>query len=107
MKQIVIDLDGTLCEQTKGGDAYFTASPFVSIINKVNKKYKEGYNIIIFTARGMNSFNGNVRDIEDAYRLKTEKWLNDNNVLYHELKFGKPPGDFYIDDKAVRPCEPW
>ena len=37
------------------------------------------------------------------YRIMTEKWLKDNNVKYHELKFGKPAAWKYIDDKACLP----
>lgn len=58
----------------------------------------------IFTARGMNTCNGDVFRVEDAYREMTEKWLRDNRVCYHDLRFGKPAGDLYVDDKSMTPA---
>lgn len=98
--KFVIDLDGTLCFQ-KNIKTYCEASPILNMINKVNKLYDEGHYIEIFTARGMNTY-GSVEIIKKSGLVKlTEKWLKDNNVKYHSLKFGKPSADFYVDDKNM------
>ena len=31
----------------------------------------------------------------------TRDWLSRHSVPYHELIFGKPYADFYVDDKSV------
>lgn len=103
-KKLVIDLDGTICTQ-QSSETYHLAQPIREVIWKVNKLWQEGWDVLIYTARGMNTCLGNVPEIEHRYRLMTEKWLLDNRVCYTQLKFGKPPGDVYVDDKALRPDE--
>jgi len=102
MRTLVVDLDGTICNQTKGGDAYFDAIPIRDVVDRINKlKDLGGWTVIIHTARGMNLYNWNTTRIELEYRAKTEKWLKDNKVQYDKLVFGKPPGDMYVDDKGM------
>ena len=101
MRTLVIDLDGTICEQTGGGEHYFSAKPIQDVIDRVNKLKASGCAIIIHTARGMNLYNWNVTRIELEFRSKTEYWLKENGVQYDKLVFGKPPGDMYVDDKAA------
>jgi capsule biosynthesis phosphatase len=103
-KTLVVDLDGTLCTQEKTG-TYHLAKPRLDVIKKVNELWTEGWKIIIFTARGMNTFDGDVYKIEESYREMTEKWLKDNRVCYDQLRFGKPAADAYIDDKGMSPAQ--
>lgn len=103
-KTIVCDLDGTLCEQGSYVNYQFV-KPLVQNIITLNSYYNKGYEIIIFTARGMNTFDGNVSLIEKNLRQLTENWLCENKVLYHKLIFGKPAGDIYVDDKGISAFE--
>lgn len=91
MGTLVIDIDGTIC--TQDGTNYSLAKPKYDVIEKINKKYDEGYLIILFTARGTKT--------GFDWSNTTRKQLADWDVKYHTLQFGKPPGDLYIDDKAV------
>ena len=102
---VVTDLDGTLCEQTSGGDEYARAAPIRSVIDAINILYDSGCNITINTARGKRTCKGDVVEVERRYRQLTEKWLADNGVKYHRLLFGKPPGDIYVEDRGVKPDE--
>lgn len=86
-----IDIDGTLCTNTEG--RYQDAKPHARRIAKVNRLYALGHRIILFTARG--STTG--IDWTRVTRRQLSAW----KVKYHELRFGKPTADFYIDDKAV------
>ena len=99
----IVDVDGTLCEIVNSFDEYYSAKPKVDIINKVNSLYKSGSNIILFTARGMRTFNNDVAKIEEVHRPILENWLKQNGVLYHELRFGKAwsPECYYVDDKSM------
>lgn len=99
-KRLVIDLDGTLCLQTDY-ENYACALPVLNMIQRCNDFFIQGWDVTIFTARGMNTHDGDELAADDALRGLTEKWLKDNGVLYHELRFGKPPADFYVDDKML------
>lgn len=99
-----MDLDGTICTQMPSGQ-YADAKPIPEVIKKVNELWAAGCDIIIFTARGMDSLKGDVNQIEHRWRGVTEKWLLDNRVCYNKLMFGKPLGDYYVDDKGMRPDE--
>ena len=99
-RRLVIDLDGTICTQMDS-ETYGLATPKWDVICQVNKCYVAGWYILIFTARGMNTCQGDICLIEDRYRKMTEDWLKKHVVMYHELKFGKPPGTMYVDDKCV------
>jgi D-sedoheptulose 7-phosphate isomerase len=85
------DLDGTLCTNTFG--EYESALPLKSVINKVNNLFDLGNTIKIYTARG----SGSGKD----WREQTESQLSLWGVRYHELIFGKPEADLYIDDRSV------
>jgi D-sedoheptulose 7-phosphate isomerase len=85
------DLDGTLCTNTFG--EYGKAKPIPETIQKVNELYDSGHFIKIFTARGTGTKT-------DWLKLTNEQ-LNLWGVRFHELIFGKPEADYYIDDRAV------
>lgn len=99
---VVVDLDGTLCSQ-ESYDNYIDAKPRLDVIKRVNELWTEGHDIVIHTARGMNTFEGRVELVEQNLRSMTEKWLRDHRVCYTRLVFGKPAGDVYVDDKAQTP----
>ena len=100
MSTYVFDLDGTLCSNTNGD--YLTAQPQLDRIPIVNQLYKEGHTIIILTARGMGRSGNNRAIAESEWAEITAGQLKAWGVFYHELHLGKPAGDFYIDDKAIR-----
>lgn len=102
---LVLDLDGTLCEQTAGGEAYWSARPRKDVIARVNSYYGKGWYITIHTARGMRTCNSDVVEVERLYRYGTKLWLDMNGVMYDKLIFGKPPGDIYVDDRGLTPEE--
>lgn len=95
----VFDIDGTICNNTFGN--YEQAEPFVERIKAINKLYDEGNKIVFFTARGMKTFNGDIAEVYKKYFEFTEIQLNKWKAKYHQLRLGKPEGDFYIDDKGV------
>jgi len=100
MRTWVFDLDGTICTQESMG-TYQNALPFYKVIEKMQVLKILGDRIVIFTARGMRTFDGDVKAVEENMRPLTEKWLKDNDVPYDELILGKPLGDVYVDDKGM------
>ena len=103
--RIIFDLDHTICipnlEFKDIHRRYVMAKPIVKMIENVQKLHKKGFYIIIYTARGMLSCKGNAKLAFQKNFSVTEKWLIDNGVPYDELIFGKPYGDYYVDDKSL------
>jgi hypothetical protein len=96
----VIDIDKTICYYRNGGD-YENAIPDNQRIVQISKLYGEGHKIIYFTARGMGRSNNDSDKAKYLFYNFTVKQLKSWGALYHELHFGKPAGDLYVDDKAV------
>lgn len=107
MKMItfVLDLDHTLCIPNLSikeiDKRYGEALPKEEMIARVNYLYSLGHTIIIHTSRGMLSCNSDLKLIKEKIEPTTLLWLKKNNVSYHEIHFGKPYGDVYIDDKMI------
>jgi histidinol phosphatase-like enzyme len=89
---IFVDIDETICNSPESRD-YSKALPITSNINKVNKMYDNGHTIVYWTARGT----GSGIDWREVTEAQFQKW----GVKYHDLKFGKPIYDLFIDDKNI------
>lgn len=103
-KTYVFDLDGTICTEKEKGThySYFAdAKPIMPVIEKMRKLHDNGNKIIISTARHMGTTNGNIGLINARVSHLTIEWLNKHKVPYDEVYFGKPLGDYYIDDRAM------
>ena len=96
----VIDIDGTIC--TQSNPDYQNAEPFLDRIKILNELYHKGNTIIYHTARGMGRTKNNQDDAIALMYDFTKKQLDNWGVKYHMLFLGKPAGDLYIDDKAMR-----
>ena len=96
----VFDLDGTLCTLTDG--FYENAVPHTARIEKVNKLFDEGHHITIYTARGMSRCSNDSQKAYVLFEELTRNQLMNWGVKFHDLFLGKPAGDVYIDDKAVK-----
>ena len=91
-----IDIDDTILELSNKQD-YATVVGIPEAIAKVNSLYDEGHTIILWTARG--TVTG-----KDWSEL-TKSQLLYYGVKHHELRFGKPAYDVFIDDKAINARE--
>jgi hypothetical protein len=103
-KTIAFDLDDVLCTRTSNQgkiEKYHTCSPVKSMVEVVNNCYNDGNIIVIYTARGMTGFNGNVSEIYSNLYNLTLKQLNDWGIKFHKLVMGKLHYDLLIDDKAI------
>jgi hypothetical protein len=89
------DIDGTLCTNTEGH--YKAAEPFEDAIRALNALFDEGHTILLYTARGSAT--------RIDWRDVTERQMTEWGVKYHNLYFGKPTADVYIDDRAVNSNE--
>jgi uncharacterized HAD superfamily protein len=92
--QIIIDLDGTICTEEK------TYSRSLAKIkdhaaDTINDLFDKGHTIIIYSARTWMEFE------------MTSAWLKNQGIKYHQLIMGKPIGDVWIDDRALRFEDNW
>ena len=99
------DLDNVICV-TKNM-VYKKAKPITKTIKLINKAYKLGFKINIFTGRFSGRCNGNLKKIIKIDQGLTKKQLKKWKVKYHSLLFGKPVFDVYIDDKNFEFKKNW
>lgn len=90
--RFVFDIDGVIAKIHPYND-YAKSEPNVDMINVINKLYQMNNEIILLTARGY------VTGID--WEETTKKQLKNWGLHYHELHFGKPNADYYIDDKMI------
>jgi len=92
---IYVDIDDTICYyETKNKDLnYNLAVPYKERIDKINKLYDSGNQIIYWTARG-------TKTGIDWFKI-TKEQLKKWNCKYHKLTMGKPVYDLFIDDKNI------
>jgi CMP-N,N'-diacetyllegionaminic acid synthase len=87
-----VDIDGVIATITPNND-YNLARPMGENILRLNRLHAAGNRIVLFTARG--SLTGIDWSAVTARQMK--EW----GVAHHELRFGKPAADFYIDDRLL------
>ncbi len=96
----VFDIDETICSASNRD--YVNAVPKEDVIKKINYLHDNlGFEISLYTSRGMVSCNGNLNWIKEKNEKILVEWLKNNNVHYDTLIFGKPIADFYVDDKGI------
>jgi len=87
--QLIIDMDGTICTEEKTYSRSL-AKPKNGAIESINELYDNGHTIIIYSSRTWME-----------YEI-TFEWLKKYGVKYHQLVMGKPIGDYWIDDRAIK-----
>jgi capsule biosynthesis phosphatase len=107
-KALIVDVDGTLCPIKREGESYADMVPEPRMLARLRALHAEGWVIILHSARGMRSNDGNPGKIARNVTPGLLQWLDRHDVPFDELHMAKPwPGrhGFYIDDRAVRPRE--
>ena len=105
-KIIAFDLDDVICFRSMeyenlGPDKYSYCQPYQETVELINSLYDDGYKIVIYTARGMSQFNGNIIEVYSKLYNKTIEQLESWGVKYHQLVMGKIHYDVLIDDKVL------
>jgi len=91
-KIFCFDIDGVIATLAPDND-YSKAMPITDTISIINRLYELGNKIYLHTARGF------ITGID--WSEITIKQLREWGVNYHELLFGKPAADYYIDDRMI------
>ena len=100
-KRICFDFDNTLVSFPKIKNDYTTVLPIQKNIDFLKYLKKFDHTIIIYTARRMNTHNGNIGKILCDIGKITFETLEKFCIPFDEIYFGKPYADYYIDDLAV------
>lgn len=101
--RICFDLDNTLVTYPQIIGDYSTVKPIKNNIQLCKNLKKDGHEIIIYTARRMQTHKGNIGKVIKDIASVTIDTLEKFNIDYDELIFGKPIADIYIDDRAINP----
>jgi capsule biosynthesis phosphatase len=101
--RICFDLDNTLVTYPQIPGDYSTVKPIKKMIDLLHYFKKNGHEIIIYTARRMETHKSNIGKVVKDIALVTFKTLDDLGIQYDEIIFGKPIADIYIDDRALNP----
>ena len=99
--RLCFDLDGTLVTHPYIEKDYASVRPITKNIEYLRYMKSLGHYIIIHTARRMKTHCSNVGKLIKDIGKVTLDTLEEFNIPYDEIYFGKPWADFYIDDKAV------
>jgi capsule biosynthesis phosphatase len=99
--KICFDIDGTICENKIGKQTYADVKPLPGAVEALKRFKKEGFYIILLTARHMRTCEANegkvLANIGYIYA-----WLDKWEIPYDELRIGKPHAELFIDDKGYR-----
>ena len=103
---IVIDIDDTICftnhNYQDAKQKYGNALPNNKVISGMRILKRQGFHIILLTARRMLTHNGDIEKIIEDVGKITSDWLERYDVPYDELIWGKPySSTYYVDDKAM------
>lgn len=104
-KIICFDIDNVICKTP--GNKYRKSIPIKKNIVKINKIYNSGFRIKLFTARFMGRSKEDIKLAKKRGYELTQKQLKKWGVQYHELIFGKPSFDLFVDDKALGFKKTW
>lgn len=100
IKTICFDIDNVICK-TNTKRNYSESIPIKKNIKIINEAYSNGYNIVLYTARYMGRYKGNITKVKKHIKPLTLKQLKIWGVQYHKIYFGKPSFDLFIDDKSL------
>lgn len=107
IKRIIVDIDDTLTIHNSSDD-YATKKARIDLIDKLREYKNKGYEILLYSARNMKTYEGDLSKINKYTLPVLLDWLKFNNIEFDGIIMGKPwcgNMGFYIDDKAIRPDE--
>ena len=87
---VVVDIDGVLCDESPTWTDYAVRPPVQPGIDMVRGLVAAGVRVVLHTARWPED--------EEV----TRRWLAEHDVPFDRLVMGKPLGDVYVDDRAMR-----
>ena len=99
--RICFDIDNTLLTPPRTPGDYSTCVPIAENVAACKAFFEQGHTIILQTERGLDAHGGNAGAAVADVAAATLASLRAAGIAYHEIHFGKPLADFYVDDRAV------
>ena len=100
-RRFCFDLDLTILGSPAVAGDYSTCEPIEENASVVRALHAQGHTVILLTERAMAESQGNVGAAVAQVAATTIASLAKHRIPYDELCFGKPPADYYVDDRAV------
>lgn len=103
--RLIVDVDGTLTLDDTSV-SYGERQPRRDVIERVNALHARGVRIVIYSARNMRTYEGNVGLVNKHTLPVLMEWLDRHNVRYDEIHMGKPwcgSEGFYVQSRSLRP----
>jgi capsule biosynthesis phosphatase len=103
--RLIVDVDGTLTRDDSSVP-YSERVPRTDVIARIKMLHARGVRIVIYSARNMRTYNGNVGLINKNTLPILMDWLEKHGVCYDEIHMGKPwcgKDGFYIQPRSLRP----
>lgn len=100
--KICIDIDGVIATLRQPEQTYGDLDPVPGAVRGVQNLKAAGHYIILYTARHMKTCQSNVGLVVARQGKTLLDWLEQHEIPYDEIYFGKPHADIYIDDNAYR-----
>lgn len=103
--RLIVDVDGTLTHDDSR-IPYTERVPRADVIARVNELHRRGARIIIYSARNMRTYKGNMGLINKNTLPVLMDWLAQHGVTYDEIHMGKPwcgTDGFYVQSRSIRP----
>jgi len=100
--RLIIDLDNTITVDDKSRD--YDKKPVNTQVRETVNESNKNFDITIFTARNMKTLQGDLNKIHEITKPIAIKWLEENNIEYDDIIFGKPycgEDGHYVDDKNI------
>lgn len=101
-KWLCVDVDGVLADNSDLSIPYYDRPAYPDAVVRMRKLHEAGFKLRILTARGMEQFDGDLKRIWCYHYSQLKWWLEEHNIHFDEICFGKPPATYYIDDNAWR-----
>ena len=102
-KTAIFDVDNTILV-TQNRD-YANSQPKMEVIEGMRALKEAGWFIYLHTARGMGRSNGDIGSVAEDVFNEIKTFCEKFEVPYDAIQVGKPWGNLYVDDLAMRPDE--
>ena len=101
--RVCFDIDNTILTYSETVGTTDDIKPIPGMVEMLRKLHKDGHTIVLHTARGMKSCNSNLGRAGKKGMMSVFGALEEFEIPYDEIYFGKPWADIYVDDKAWNP----
>jgi hypothetical protein len=101
--KVVVDLDNTLVSYPTKYKDYSSCKEKKNITDWIRHISSEGAEVIIATARRMETNNNYIGKMIKNDGIQTLNHIESLHLGENEIHLGKPLGDIYLDDRAINP----